>query len=64
MFRFMCSDDCCNAIDIPDISKAYKHVAETGHEVYQYVMIGGKAELKAMITPELLKSGPQKPSQE
>jgi len=54
-FRYMCCERKCPAFDIPNIAKVYQHVSETGHEVYQYVMINGKAQLTAIIDEKIVK---------
>ena len=52
-FNFLCSDAECG--DIENISQAFKHKTKTGHDVYQFVMVDGKAQLVAMIDDDTVK---------
>ena len=52
-FNFLCSDAECG--DIENISQAFKHKIKTGHDVYQFVMVDGEAQLVAMIDDDTVK---------
>ena len=56
VYKFMCAAENCEYHDkeelICDIAQATKHFIETGHEVYQFVVINGRAVLTAMINAE------------